>query len=163
MQVPTSRQCNTDHKCFTGSTQAQKSWASLRNPRQQGSPGVWGERALRNPAVQHFLPSGGLLTSHRRAEEERLAQSLQHRSHRLWGPEHGVTDLLPREGEGVSDTGSNTSLVFHIEKLKTRREISGMLRFQCCRRATCSALHRQHSLRSGQLSRAWKCHKNNTA
>lgn len=137
-----------------GSTsEAQKSWASFRNAMQQGSPRGGGKKGPQTSCNEGFFcPSRWLLTSHRRAEEERLAQCLQHCSYHLWRSENRVTDFLSRERERISDTGSNT---VHTQKCKTRKEIIQMLRFKYWREAsTPSPAQTELSWIAGQLSRS---------
>jgi len=110
------------------------------------------EGALRHPAINLFCPSRWLLTSHRRAEEEQLAQCLQHCSYHLWRSENGVTNFLSRERDRISDIGSNT---VHTQKCKTREEIIQMLRFKYWRGAsTPSPAQTTLIWIAGQLSRS---------
>lgn len=108
--------------------------------------------ALRHPAINFFCLSRWPLTSHRRAEEERLAQCLQHCSYHLWRSENGVTDFLSREIKGISDIGSNSD---HTQKCKTRKEIIQMLRLKCWRGASVpSPAQTTRIWIAGQLSRS---------
>lgn len=126
---PTPGECNTDHKWPYMKIRnlehpSEMIWRGTRSsPMQIQSSGRKRGGAIRSPAINYFCLSRWLLTSHRRAEEERLAQCLQHRSYRLRRSEN----FLSGETEGIRDTGPNTVLT---QKCKTRKEITEMLRLR---------------------------------